>query len=1227
MSLSFKKSIVFFILGLGLILLAEPGSQSLKNDVDRMESSRAFARTLDEKTQTALHAINNIQREIEAEGVARSHWENTGLFNSLRKQDIHLSVFRNDELVLWTSQSISPISVLRTAVRGTEIAHFDNGWYRLVYLTNGIDEYCAAILLKNTFPYENAYLSNSFQKDFQQSHLTGIDTKPRSGAVKLKADHQSFYLQFAEPNKNETAKGVLFIVFCLIGGVSVLIGVVSASLLLKEKTSRIAIFSGLVIVVVFLRYYSLMAGWPAYVLNFGMFSPSVYASSLIFPSLADFCINVMLILLLALLALGPFGKTLPRKHSNFALTAHITVLIALCFAFGAWVNQMVKGVIINSSIPFDINNILGLNSHSVVALVGVAVLYYSSYLLALRTAIYAYRQNYNPRWYFLITAIAILAFVLITHYFGIRDLYFVLWPSILIVVVSVYVFYTDLQNDNLSRMITILVFFGVIASHTFLKFTEKRERNQRQIIAEKLAVDDDPIAEILYRELLPDLKRDRGIQNVFEESDLHSRKTLEDYVLSRYFGGYWSKYDISLFPFQSDSSIWGKLPNVRPTTFSELVDEITKYGEKSAVDSSLYYMYNTADLTTYIAFIPLQYTISNKPDGYLVLKFSSKLFPRDTGFPSLLIDGNIGVNRDWFNSSSARYVNGKLTTSRGKYPFKSELGVFGNLKENNTHVTKGGYSHFVKRVDDNSVVIVSKQTRTLLEKATTFSYLCAIFGILLALGYGVRVLFASRNPFYLNLNQKIQGLTVAVSLITLLLFGFATRYYIEKKYQEKNENQVGEKLQSILLELQSKIGEEEQLNYDISDMLNRLLTRFSYIFYTDINVYNPEGLLVASSQMRMFNEGLVSRIINPDAYLHLKHLKQVEYIHEEKIGNMEYLSGYIPLYNTRGDLLAYINLPYFAKQTELENELSSFLEAVINIFVVLFLLSLFIGLVTAQWITLPLRNIRQSLAGVDLGKTNRMISYSGSDEIGRLVQEYNTKVAELELNAEKLAQSERESAWREMAKQVAHEIKNPLTPMKLNIQHLERSLTPEHPIDINQVKRLTTNLIEQINALTSIANAFSDFARMPRTQLAKVDLKDAINRIIHLYDGFGDIRFKFNTELEQAEVKTDKDQIIRVMNNLVKNGVQAMNEQGEIKIDLIIDGSGYRLSVADSGPGIPEDVRDRIFMPNFTTKTRGMGLGLAISKNIIEQSGGKIWFESKADEGTVFFIWLPGISE
>jgi len=461
-----------------------------------------------------------------------------------------------------------------------------------------------------------------------------------------------------------------------------------------------------------------------------------------------------------------------------------------------------------------------------------------------------------------------------------------------------------------------------------------------------------------------------------------------------------------------------------------------------------------------------------------------------------------------------------------------------------------------------------------------------------------------------------------------VLFAIATRYYIESNFREKNRSQLAEKSQSVLLELKNKTSEEEQLNYDMSDLLNRMLSQFSYIFFTDINIYTPEGNLLASSQLRMFNEGLLSRTINPSAYLHLKHLDQVEFIHEEQVGSLEYISAYTPLYNKRGKLLAYVNLPYFAKQAELENELSSFLEAVINIFVLLFIISILIALTASQWITAPLRIIRSELAAVDLQKTNRMIAYSGSDEIGSLVNEYNAKVAELEHNAEKLAQTQREVAWREMAKQVAHEIKNPLTPMKLSIQHLERTIQSGKKPDESEVKRLAKNLIEQIDTLTGIANAFSDFAKMPKSKKEKVDLAEVVENSMSLFDKFQHIRLSFKNSVSgSALVLSDRDQLLRVMNNLLKNAIQAASDSSDPVIDVTLFevDNYFQISVEDNGPGISEQVQDRIFVPNFTTKTRGMGLGLAISKNIIEQFGGKIWFETNEGRGTTFHFKLPAI--
>jgi nitrogen fixation/metabolism regulation signal transduction histidine kinase len=460
----------------------------------------------------------------------------------------------------------------------------------------------------------------------------------------------------------------------------------------------------------------------------------------------------------------------------------------------------------------------------------------------------------------------------------------------------------------------------------------------------------------------------------------------------------------------------------------------------------------------------------------------------------------------------------------------------------------------------------------------------------------------------------------------MLLFAFANRYYIEQKYNEKNRRQIGEKMQSVLLEVKNKLDEEETITYSMSDYVNRLLSHFSYVFFTDIHLYSPEGTLVASSQMRMFNEGLVSRRMNPEAFVHLSYLDQTDYVHEERIGDLTYISAYTPFYSQSGELLAYLNLPYFAKQVELENEVYSFLVAVINIFVLLFILSIVVGLFISQWITAPLRAIRESLAEIELGKTNKLIPYSSNDEIGLLVAEYNAKVSELEHNAEKLSQSERESAWREMAKQVAHEIKNPLTPMKLSVQHLSRSITQGHKVDEAQVMRLSDNLVEQIDALTEIANAFSNFARMPVAKNESVDLISTIQNAAGLFDKFERASIYVHTNgIGEALVKSDKEQIIRVFNNLIKNALQSIPEEhpGEIKIRISKDAEVYTVAVEDNGVGIPESDYGKIFVPNFTTKSRGMGLGLAITKSIVESSGGKIWFESTPGLGSTFFVSIP----
>lgn len=1221
-----KQSILLTVLGILLLVSAPFVADFFDTDVHLIESSERFAKTLDQKSNRTIKLIEQTQNEIHLKGSHQTQLLNSAYYESLfETEGIMLVVFRDNQLALWTNNAISPQNLREVASKGTEIHKFENGWYRIIYMTNGIDEYCGAIQIKKTFPYTNKYLDNGFRADFSQIGLEDIHINSVKGSVKLKASHQSFFLTFQAKAKQNTLRAFVFVLFSLAGGILLLISVFRYAQLLFGKESGLykAIFISLLIIG--LRYISIVSGWPSFVTAFGLFSPLVYASSSLFPSLFDFIINIAVIftasLQFAKLDANPNGSVL-KSWASFILG------LVLLLVGSVWVNGLLKGLVTDSNIPFNINNITVLNGFSYLGIVGVGLLFYTYYKLASALIQYAKDARLEGIHALFVLVIATLILVTASHFYGVVDLIYVLWPTTLILALFYYQFYGFEQKVyRLGRIILGILFFAGISAHNFLKHTQTREHAQRQILSEKLAVDDDPVAEVIYSDVESRLVKNRGIQKVFRENDILTREILQDYVLSRYFTGYWSKYNIEMYTYNADSTVWGKMSSVRPRSFREIIQQVSTYGQASTQNPGLYYMYNSGDLVTYMAIMPLHYGLTDQPDGFFVFELSSKLFPQQLGFPSMLIDESSNSPSHSSDYASARYVNKSLINSRGEYPYQAHPGSFDHVEESPEYIKKRGYEHLVSRVDQNTILVISQPLKSPLNKVTTLSYLCAIFGIAYALAMLITHLITRKGPLSLNLNQKIQGLLVALTFTSLVFFAFATQYYIRKNYTEKNQRQISEKMQSVLIELEQKMGEEESLSFDMSDLLNRMLAQFSTIFFTDINVYNPDGYLLASSQMRMFNEGLISRKIHPEAFAHLKYLDQVEFIHEEKVGKMSYLSGYTPFYNSRNELLAYINLPYFAKQTELENEISSFLVAVINVFVLLFLLSILIGLYTSQWITAPLRTIRESLAAVELGKTNRLIGYSGSDEIGRLVQEYNRKVAELEHNAEILAQSERESAWREMAKQVAHEIKNPLTPMKLSVQHFERSFLKGEKIDADKVSRLTSNLVDQIDALTGIANAFSNFAQMPKAQTSVIDLVGLLKSAAELFEGFENIDLKLNLSLNKAEILADKEQMLRVFNNIIKNAVQAIepNKRGLIQLLLEKDETGYLVTVADNGRGIAKEDYAKIFVPNFTTKTRGMGLGLALTKNIVEQSGGKIWFESELEKGTKLFVWLPVI--
>ncbi len=309
-----------------------------------------------------------------------------------------------------------------------------------------------------------------------------------------------------------------------------------------------------------------------------------------------------------------------------------------------------------------------------------------------------------------------------------------------------------------------------------------------------------------------------------------------------------------------------------------------------------------------------------------------------------------------------------------------------------------------------------------------------------------------------------------------------------------------------------------------------------------------------------------------------------------------------------------------------QQSLDGFIGALINVYAFLLLATGVLAISVANYITQPIVRLGEKLKSLQLGK-NEPINWQSQDEIGDLIAEYNRMITKLEESTTKLKRSERESAWREMAKQVAHEIKNPLTPMKLSIQHLQRAIQANPKEAEVMTRRVSGTLIEQIDGLARIATEFSNFAKMPKPENQTFVLNEVIKSVFDLFaaNPAHDVELKLKLPDEKLNVFADKDHIIRVLNNLLTNASQAIpdDRQGRIRVALVANGKHASVQVQDNGSGIPADMQERVFQPNFTTKSSGTGLGLAMSKNIVEAAGGRIYFTSQEREGTTFFVELP----
>ena len=477
-----------------------------------------------------------------------------------------------------------------------------------------------------------------------------------------------------------------------------------------------------------------------------------------------------------------------------------------------------------------------------------------------------------------------------------------------------------------------------------------------------------------------------------------------------------------------------------------------------------------------------------------------------------------------------------------------------------------------------------------------------------------------RVRIFLSMIVLILVASVLLASISIIQFKNEAKQYHQERLRHK-EDAIKENIIYVLSNTTYPLT-PANLSLIFKDKIHEL----SDIHNLEINIYSLDGRLLKSSKSRFSIDPVAPPIPKYIPKLVQSSIEK-RYVDIKNKDGKKYLSSYSLIKDDKFKPLGILNLPYVGDDSYYQTELQNFLVRLAQVYGFMLLVAFAFAYFLSSYITKSLKTISDKLSETSLNQKNeKIVLEANSKEINLLIKSYNAMVDELEESALKLAQSEREGAWREMAKQVAHEIKNPLTPMRLTVQSFQRKFDPNDPNLKQKLNDYSETLIQQIDTMSSVASAFSNFASMPDQHNETLNVVDVVELTM---DIFNEDFVHFETEEEEIISKIDRTQLIRIITNLVKNAIQSIPEYQESKdvsVNIKKVSNTVIINVSDNGIGIAVENFNRIFEPKFTTKTSGMGLGLSIIKNIIENYNGSITFESQKGKGTTFTVSLPIIN-
>jgi two-component system nitrogen regulation sensor histidine kinase NtrY len=1222
--------------------------------INLTQTARMLENNLHEKEEYIKDAISGPKKFDRFKGLATDYEDGLRVIKEFTvDRNIYVITLHNQKVRYWSDVNYVPEkpAYIKEGHSFIRPPAAPNGYYEAIKRTQGDFSVIFLIPVKTSYVVQNRYLQNSFVKDLLKDDNIEIADFTDKNTYNVHSTSNT-YLFSVKVKSNEVNYRFFYfeLVIWLLTFFVVCVLVQNICFYIAGKGHLMLSFLILVVFIVGLRFINLQYNWPNFTFKLELFSPQLYSANRTFPTLGDLCTNILMLSWLTAYVYRQRFKLVKHLPASSAGAYGLIILsIAILVALSTILLGVFHDLVVKSNINFDVNNVLGLSVYSFFGILMLCFAFLIFYLLNEVFLTLCSRLPVSPKRQLQM----LLAGVLIASiYASFKQqeivTFYLLWAIIVIIRGHAYHY----KNGKVTTFMFagVLLICAIISSVNLNYFKTLKEHQKRRELVKQLENPNDTTADYLFKKIEKDITTDPLIVRYFNDTT-HSINYLQSHFQKLYFDGYLSKYDFKIHEFD----INGQPLSADDKDYSlDVFKDMVLYSSFKVSD--YFYRENESfGFQNYFAILPVSY--KDKTMGSMVIELKSKALHSTNRFPELLIDGQAVTDDALKNYSYAFYSDNKLVAQSGNfvykllrdnvyYPAKTFNFISKPLESTVWYHPSVTYSHLIYKPTDRNLIVISKEESTFFYEITSVTFffvvLLAFSVVALAASWAwlrIKILTITNNKVKWGIKitldnllykTRIQFSMVFAVVVTLILVGIITYISISTQYQTQQEKAIREKIIMITDAFESGFFERYMLQPDEQSLL--AFDALAAAHSADLALYDNRGNMMVSknegmpftTQPRIYEYGLVSRRMNAQALMKLFSQRRSEYINEEKIGGLNYKTVYAPL-RAKGEVVAFLQLAYFSNEADYRERIGSLLNIMINIYALIFIAIGLFAVIIARQITNPLNFIQQSLSKTIYGKKNEPIQWDRDDEIGALVKEYNKMIGALEDSAARLAQSERESAWREMAKQVAHEIKNPLTPLKLGLQLLEKSWREKDPKFDQKFERFSKSFVEQIESLSSIASEFSAFAKMPDTRLEKFNIFEIISQAVIIFKHMDNFSIVYDVPETPFMIHADRDQLLRCFNNLLKNAIEATppDRQGVLVIEHTIADKNILLTVKDNGNGIPEGMREKIFEPNFTTKSSGTGLGLAFVKNSIENAGGKVWFETELGKGTTFYLSLP----